>query len=332
MPANTIADAMNAMYGPPIAAIADSVRGFIQASPGKRIVAVDFASIEARLTAWAADEFDTLELYESGADLYIHEAAKINSVDPTTIDKKDPRRQEGKVAILALGYGGGAGALGKMAKNYGLELTEEKKKWIVDQWRIAHPKIAGKRRAEGPDKGKLLFEGGRPAQPGIWQEMEAAAIAALRTRNTKFPFANGKGFFIAGKTMLHMALPSDRMLRYPKARLVQDDYGRYVIEYYSKNPVNSNVWGFYRIWGGTFFENFIQAVARDLLVWLIIGAEENDYPVIMHVHDEPCVEVDTDIAEACYEKLVQLARRRPAWGTNIPMDGAGWIGVRFRKG
>ena len=145
---------LDMFYGPLMDAIADSLRGMIVAEPGNDLVAVDFSAIEARVLAWLAGQEDVLDVFRKGTDIYCHAASGIYHRVVTKKDKAE--RQIGKVAVLALGYGGGVGAFQSMARVYNVKVPDAEADEIKSAWRAVHPAIVN-----------------------YWYDLERAAIRAL---------------------------------------------------------------------------------------------------------------------------------------------------------
>lgn len=334
------ADLLWHIHGPPLAVISNAVRGFLIAPPGKSFVACDFSSIEARLTAWAANDVGLLDVFRSGACVYCYEAENIFRVEHGTITKKDPRRQIGKVAVLSLGYGGGVNAFRRMGANYGLKMPEDQAAEVVAGWRCAHPLIAGKR---DPDTGKATFYdadfgliGKDPAAHaifGIWTELETLAKRAIENPGVKITGgAPGRRYtFVKTNRHLWFRMPSGRLLCYPFAALANDSRGRKVIEVFDKNP-RTGRFEMRRTWGGTIFENLIQALARDLLVDFLMRCETDmDQTLVMHVHDEGVSEVDDELADIIKQWNEELASKPAHWCPDLPLGAEAWVGKEYRK-
>ena len=318
-------------FGEPLEVVSDCIRGFLEAPAGYTRVDTDFSSIEARLTPWAAGDEPTLEVIRNGQDLYLFEAENIYRLPHGTLDKKDERRQIGKVAVLSLGFGGGVGAFKRMAAAYGVRLDDETIQEVVNGWRYAHAPIAGRR----DKKGKLLFtDDGALFGPGIWHQMEATALHALRHPGTRFVCGPKHRRFMFVKTGAHLwlRLQSGRLLCYPFAAIGADEKGRDGVTFYGKSPVPPFHWERVRTWGGTLFQNGVQALARDLLAEAMLKIDAA-YPnaIDLHVHDEPGCEIPVDIAEEALHAIEAFMSETPAWASDLPLGAEGRIGTRYRK-
>ena len=183
-------------YGSPLATISDCLRAFLVPSSSRDFIAADFSQIEARVLAWLAGEEKVLEVFRQGGKIYEHAASLIYQVPLEEVTKQ--QRQIGKVAVLALGYQGGARAFQKMGLVYGVDVPEQEAKLIKNSWRTRHPFIVR-----------------------FWGQLQQAAWYAIQKPGAIFK-AGAKGREVklrkVGKN-LYMLLPSGRALSYPFADL-----------------------------------------------------------------------------------------------------------------
>lgn len=314
-------DYIDAIYGPTMDAIADCMRGMIVPAPGHDFVAADFSAVEARVLAWLAGEESVLEIFRGHGKIYEHAAAGIYHVPMDTVTKN--QRQIGKVAVLALGYGGGIGAFQSMAKNYGIKVPDAEADEIKSAWREAHPNIVS-----------------------YWYEVERAAIEALTSKGTVYagPVGRQVAFRKAG-SFLWCKLPSGRCLcyPYPEIRTVTTPWGAendaltymtVVADTKGKilpDPNSSGKWCRISTYGGSLAENLTQAVARDLLAEAMVRLEAAGFPIVFHVHDEVITEVPKDSPADTLARVERIMSEVPAWATGLPLAAEGWRGPRFRK-
>jgi DNA polymerase len=289
-------DAIELTWGQPLSVISDCLRGFFVAKKGTVFVGADFSQIEARVLAWIAGEDRVLKLYRDGGDAYRDTASQIFRIPVENVN--DDQRFIGKVAVLSLGYGGGVNAFVTMGQNYGLVLTEDEARPIVQGYRKTHPRIVG-----------------------LWNEMEDAAVDAVRHSGcVRHPGPAKKGVrFVVNGSFLWMQLPSGRCICYPNPRVE----GKTV----SYNKTLGKAWFRTETWGGCLTENLVQAVARDLLADAIVRLEEANIPVVLHVHDEVVAEV---IPEAV-DRVLPIVKELPSWAAGLPIDAKVWTGPRYRK-
>lgn len=304
-------DLLDMTYGPVLDAMADCVRGMITAAPGHHLVAVDFSAVEARVLAWLAGEEKVLDIFRTHGKIYEHAAAGIynKSIDKVSKDE----RQIGKVAVLALGFGGGVGAFQSMARVYGVQVADDTADGIKANWRRAHPAIVK-----------------------YWNDLETAAIDAVDLDHGAECSAGPKGRevkFRKDGSFLWCKLPSGRVLcyPYPVTRATETPWGeqRNALHFHAVNIANQ--WEETSTYGGSLAENVTQAVARDLLADAMLRLEEAGFPVVMHVHDEIVVEVPESAPEDTLARIEAIVSTPPAWANDLPLAAEGWRGFRYRK-
>lgn len=304
----SIIDNISIFHGPIIPRISDCLRGMLKAAPGKKLIAVDFSAIEGRVLAWLAGEESKLSIYRGHGKIYEHSACEIYNLDHIDKVTKD-QRQIGKVAELALGYQGGVKAFQSMAKNYFVKVPDAQAETIKVNWRKANPSI--------------VF---------YWYALERAAQNAVRYPGQKFP-VGPKGrqiIFLKKGSFLFCRLPSGRAIcyPYPKLKNVKTPWGaiKEAVTYKGEENYHFVTKVAY---GGLLAENITQATARDLLAEGIVRFEKNNYPVIMHVHDEIVSEVDKNFGSV--KEAEELLCVLPKWAKDLPIQAMGWQGERYRK-
>lgn len=317
------------MYGKPISAVADTLRGMICADAGHVIVAADYSNIEGRVLAWLAGQTDKLDAFlqfdaGQGEDLYKITAGAILGKSPKDVTK-DERQVYGKVPELACGYGGSFGAFAKMGAAYGVYLPDDQVKDIVSGWRDANDHI---RR--------------------FWGALEDAAISAVK--NPGIVTAAGPIKFKIGGSFLFMRLPSGRLLAYPcpEVRSVTmpwvDRNGEPVqkdsLTYFTTidatkrkkvvpDPANTAKWSRIKTYGGMLAENATQAAARDVMADAMPRLEAAGFRVILTVHDEiVCEAIPREGLVADMERVMTDA---PAWAKGLPLSVEGFSGTRYKK-
>jgi len=264
-------------------------------------IVADWAAIEARATAWLADDphaESVLEVFRAGGDIYKREAAGIYHCTPEQVT--DEQRQIGKVAILSLGFAGGVGAFAAMGRGYGVTMTEAAAQRIVDAWRRANPWAIR-----------------------YWQALEAAYTRAMRNPNREF--SAGRVTYLYDKLHLWYMLPSGRVLCYPFARIEED--GVSYLKAAWKPAANATEWPRARLWRGLACENITQATANDLLRHSLAQLDG----VVLHVHDEIVLEVPEKDAEAAVTRLREVMCTPPAWATGFPLKADVKVMRRYGK-
>ena len=279
------------LYGEPAQVFSELVRTAFIPSDGCRFVVTDFSAIEARVIAWLADEDWRLDVFRDGGDIYCASASRMFKVPVEKHGKNAHLRQQGKVAELALGYGGGVGAMKSMDKGH--VIPEEEIKPIIDQWRAASPKITG-----------------------LWKTYERAAKAAITERRT-VKLKHGVSFYFRDG-ILFAKLPSGRPIAYWGARICEGDYGGEV-RYYGVDQ-ETHKWGLLKTYGGKLVENIVQATARDCLAEKLIEATDLEYEVVAHVHDEMIIDVPRSYKDAA-EDIDGMMAEPISWAPGLPLKG-----------
>ena len=282
------------------------IRTAFVAEPGKTFHVCDFSAIECRVIAWLASEDWVLDVFRSNGDIYCANASKMFKVPVEKHGQNAQLRQKGKIATLALGYGGGVSALEAMGGSK-LGLTEDEEKEIVKLWRDSNPRIVR-----------------------MWAVIEKAAITAIKTGESVTVYRN----IVIGKRwgMLTITLPSGRTICYPRAE-VETEYNdgwrgdHDIIEYEGLNQTTKK-WGKVRTYGGKLTENIVQAVARDILGIVILRAKAEGLNIVFHIHDEIIVEATPDQTLADVEALFS----KPIdWCRDLPLKGAGYSTPYYLK-
>jgi DNA polymerase len=271
--------------------VTDVLRGMLRPAlipaEGKQFVVADWSAIEARVTAWLANDpqaEEVLQVFRDGRDIYKREAAGIYRVPEDAVDKD--QRQIGKVAILSLGFGGGVGAFSAMGRNYGIVMEEADAKRIVDAWRRANPWAVR-----------------------LWQRLEDGYTRALR--NPGREFNTGRVTYLYDGQHLWYSLPSGRILCYPFAKFDGDEI-TYVKAAW-KPAAEAKEWPRARLWRGLACENIVQATAHDLLRHSLRQLDD----VVLHVHDEIVLETDDPDAP---NTLKQVMCTPPEWAQGLPLN------------
>ena len=293
-------------YGNPTQVLSELIRTAFIAKPGCTFHVCDFSAIEARVIAWLAGESWVLEVFRSGGDIYCETASKMFGVPVEKHGRNAELRQKGKIATLALGYGGGVSALEAMGGKR-LGLTEQEEKEIVKLWRRSNPYIVK-----------------------LWKAVEEAAINAIRTNTTQYIH---RGILVKHQWgMLLITLPSGRVICYPRATVGTEYDDGYrgdhdIIEYEGTNQTTKK-WEKVRTYGGKLTENIVQSIARDILGVIILRAYERGYDIVFHIHDEIVVEAHEgqtlQAIEAMFSEPIH-------WCPGLPLKGAGYTTPYYLK-
>lgn len=271
------------------------IRGALKAPDGQTLTVCDYSAIEARVLAWLAGEEWVLEAFRAGRDIYIETAARMFHVP---YEEAKPLRKKGKVAVLALGYGGGINAL----KAMGAEGTDAELEEIKQTYRAANPRIAK-----------------------FWADMDRA----MRNRSgrvgeyiTVHPKANG---------LVTIKLPSGRELFYHKLHFrTVSKFDKEVEALHFLDPKSHRA--VIPTYGGRLTENVTQAVARDVLAHALVNLDKENVAVVAHVHDEVIAEGGVTV-----ERMKELMGAgvgnplAPPWADGLPLAAEGYYCARYRK-
>jgi DNA polymerase len=292
-------EALSMLYDSVPETLSELIRTAFIPKPRHKFIVADFSSIEAVVLAWLAGETRTLDAYAAKRDLYIENAEVMFGVPKEQIDKKSPLRQKSKIAVLACGYGGSAGAL----KAFGaleMGLREEELKPLVDAWRAANPHIVR-----------------------LWWEADRAALTAVRERTSTE--THGLRFSCQSGLLL-ITLPSGRRLSYVKPRVGINRFGADCVTYEGVGATKK--WERLESYGPKLVENIVQATARDLLAAAMLRLDEAGYRIVMHIHDEVVVEAHEN---ASVEDVCAIMSRTPAWAKGLPLRADGYECAFYKK-
>jgi len=323
---------LSALLDDPYYAASKMLRGTICAPEGYELVCADFSAIEGRGLAYLADETWVLDEYrridtEGGPDMYMVTAATILGKPADEITKAE-RQSPGKIAELACGYQGAAGAVRQFGGGEGMT-DEEVVEAIVAPWRATRPRIVN-----------------------FWYDVERAAIKAIKRPGGR-AFTVAKIHFRVKNAYLQIKLPSGRVLRYfqPKVenvrkRKIKDfnpehneyctcadcGYSSESITYWGVKIVDGKTtsqWTKIETYGGKLTENIVQAFCRDLLAEAMVRLDREGYQLVMHVHDEAVAE--EKIGSKDLEEFCAIMSEVPEWAEGMPIRAEGWVGKRYRK-
>lgn len=295
--------------------LSSMLRSTIVAHPGYDLVVADFAAIEARGVAWAAQEHDLLEAFRNGRPIYKEMAAEIYGIPVESIEKGTMEYQIGKNTILGAGYGmGGKPRNGEPSKfqqmvklQTGIEISDDFSAHAIDTYRKKYPKIKD-----------------------LWYATDRAAIKAVE--NPGEVFRAGPVRFTSRGAYLWMILPSGRALAYFQPKIVEREtpWGdvRPAVEVWHENQMTRQ-WERTALYGGLLVENEVQAISRDIMADGMLAVEADGYPVILTVHDELVSEVPEDTGSL--ERYIALITKTPEWAPGFPVAAEGWRGKRYRK-
>lgn len=264
---------------------------------GYKFYVADFSAIEARVIAYLANETWRLETFKNGGDIYCASASKMFNVPVVKHGINGHLRQKGKIAELALGYGGSVGALKAMGA-IEMGLNEEELQPLVTAWREANPNIVD-----------------------MWWKFDDAIKQAIKTRSETT--TNGIKFkWLSG--MLFIKLPSGRCLTYVKPRIGENKFNGESITY--EGVGTAKKWERLDSYGPKFVENVVQAISRDILMNSINNLE--GMYIVGHIHDELIIEAKEDIklSDVCNTMSIS-----PDWMQGINLRADGYITEFYKK-
>ena len=277
---------------------------------GKIFAIADYSAIEARVVAWLAGEQWVLDAFRAGQDIYCATASQMFGVPVEKHGQNAELRQRGKVATLALGYGGGEGALVNMGA-LRMGIPEEDLPDIKARWRQANPAICR-----------------------LWRTCEDAALAAVETGKKQtvlgLPILFGREADAdTQQDFLTIELPTGRKLFYahPYLAPAKNFPERESLHYYSVNQTSKKL-AQTDTWGGKIVENITQAVARDCLAETLLKLQAHGLTAVFHVHDEVIVEVDRPEQ---LDMILDIMAEPLSWAPGLPLKGAGFCAEYYQK-
>ena len=288
--------ALKMLYDSVPDALSELIRTAFVPETGKFIVA-DFSAIEARVIAWLAGEGWRMEVFANGGDIYCASASQMFHVPVIKHGVNGHLRQKGKIAELALGYGGGVGALKAMGA-LEMGVPEEELQPLVNAWRNANPSIVR-----------------------LWWDVDRAVKTAIRE---KISVRLGNLQFICRSGMLFIKLPSGRSMAYVKPRMGVNRFGGESVTYYGLNAAKK--WDLIESYGPKFVENIVQGISRDLLCSAMLRL--GNMQIVAHVHDEVIIVAypDDNLKMVC-----RIMGQSPDWAEGLILRADGYECETYRK-
>ena len=264
---------------------------------GCRFYVADFSAIEARVIAWFAGEAWRTEVFRSGGDIYCASASQMFKVPVEKHGVNGHLRQKGKIAELALGYGGSVGALKAMGA-LDMGLAEEELQPLVNAWRQSNPNIAR-----------------------FWWDVDSAVKRVVKERKPQ-SIGGVRMFYQSG--MLFITLPSGRNLVYVKPRIGENRFSGESVTY--EGVGGTKKWERIESYGPKFVENIVQATARDILMYAMKTLR--CYEIVAHVHDEIIIEADPRMS---LDVLCEQMGRVPPWAEGLLLRADGYVCEFYKK-
>ena len=284
-------ESMDMLYDDIPDTLSQLVRTAFIPKSGYKFYVADFSAIEARVIAHIAGESWRAEVFKKGGDIYCASASQMFKVPVEKHGINGHLRQKGKIAELALGYGGSVGALKAMgALEMGIQ--EEELQPLVDAWRSSNPNIVQ-----------------------LWWDVDEAVKTAVKmhiiteTHGLKFIWKSG---------MLFIELPSKRRLCYVKPRIGENKFGGESVTYEGIGATKK--WERLESYGPKFVENIVQAISRDLLMNSMKNLSHCF--ICGHVHDELIIECKPEVS---LDEICRNMSRVPEWMPGLKLDAAGYV-------
>lgn len=264
---------------------------------GCKFIVSDFSAIEARVIAWMAGESWRQEVFASGGDIYCASASQMFKVPVEKHGINGHLRQKGKIAELALGYGGSVGALKAMGA-LEMGLTEDELYPLVEAWRQTNPNIVS-----------------------FWWDVDRAAMEAVKFRHE----ADTHGIHFEYKSgMLFITLPSGRKLAYVKPKIGTNKFGGQCITY--EGVGGTKKWERLETYGARLVENIVQATSRDILCYAMRTLR--CCSITMHIHDELVIEADPRMS---LKAVCEQMGRTPPWAVGLQLNADGYETTFYKK-
>ena len=290
-------DALEMLYEDVPDTLSQLIRTAFVPQENRKFIVADFSAIEARVIAWLAGEKWRQDVFAEGKDIYCASASQMFGVPVEKHGVNGHLRQKGKIAELALGYGGSVGALKAMGA-LEMDLQENELPALVSAWRQANPKIVQ-----------------------FWWAVDRAVMdAVIRKTTTK---THGI-VFSARNGMLFITLPSDRSLAYVKPKIGTNKFGGDCITY--EGVGGTKKWERLDSYGPKFVENIVQATSRDILCYAMQTLR--CCSIVMHIHDEMVIEADRRMS---LQAVCDQMGRTPPWASGLQLRADGYETDFYKK-
>ncbi|MBQ9632627.1 MAG: DNA polymerase [Lachnospiraceae bacterium] len=290
-------EALSLLYDSVPSVLSELIRTAFVAREGNKFCVADFSAIEARVLSWLAGEHWRTEVFVNNGDIYCASASAMFGVPVEKHGQNAELRQKGKIAELALGYGGSVGALKSMGA-IEMGLTEEELQPLVDSWRSANPNIVR-----------------------FWWDVDRAVKKAVKQNEP----SELKGIrFERRSGMLFITLPSGRRLAYVKPRIGENKFGGESVTY--EGVGGTKKWERIESYGPKFVENIVQAISRDILCYAMRTLSH--CLICAHVHDELIIECRKDLS---LPVLCEQMGRTPPWAEGLVLRADGYETPFYKK-
>ena len=290
-------EALSMLYDSVPNVLSELIRTAFVAGDENKFCVLDFSAIEARVLSWLAGERWRMEVFVNNGDIYCASASAMFGVPVEKHGRNAELRQKGKIAELALGYGGSVGALKSMGA-LEMGLAEEELQPLVDSWRTANPNIVR-----------------------FWWDVDRAVKKAVKQRE---PSVLRGIRFECRSGMLFTTLPSGRRLAYVKPRIGENRFGGESVTY--EGVGGTKKWEQIESYGPKFVENIVQAISRDILCYAMRTLSH--CRICAHVHDELIIECRKD---ASLDAVCEQMGRTPPWAEGLVLRADGYETQFYKK-
>ena len=290
-------DALEMLYEDVPDTLSQLIRTAFVPQENRKFIVADFSAIEARVIAWLAGEKWRQDVFAEGKDIYCASASQMFGVPVEKHGVNGHLRQKGKIAELALGYGGSVGALKAMGA-LEMGLSEDELPALVSAWRQANPKIVQ-----------------------FWWAVDRAVMDAVARRTTTKTHGI---IFSARNGMLFITLPSGRSLSYVKPKIGENRFGGDCITY--EGVGGTKKWERLESYGPKFVENIVQATSRDILCYAMQTLR--CCSIVMHIHDEVVIEADRRMS---LQAVCDQMGRTPPWAKGLQLRADGYETDFYKK-
>ena len=292
-------DMVELLYDSVPSVLSELIRTACIPKPGCRFFVADFSAIEARVIAWLAKENWRMKVFATGWDIYCASASQMFHVPVVKHGINGHLRQKGKIAELALGYGGSVGALKAMGA-IEMGIPKEELQPLVAAWRTTNPHIV-----------KLWWDIDRATKKCVKEHV------STETHGIRFKYQSG---------CLFLQLPSGRRLSYVKPRIALNRFGKEAVTY--EGIGSTKKWERLESYGAKFVENIVQATSRDILAEAMERLNEAGFNIVMHVHDEVIVEAPRD---ASLTTICTIMEQPPDWADGLLLHADGYVCDFYQK-
>ena len=290
-------EALEMLYEDVSDTLAQLIRTAFVPQENRKFIVADFSAIEARVIAWLAGEKWRQDVFAEGKDIYCASASQMFGVPVEKHGVNGHLRQKGKIAELALGYGGSVGALKAMGA-LEMGLSEDELPALVSAWRQANPKIVQ-----------------------FWWAVDRAVMDAVTRKTTTKTHGI---IFSARNGMLFITLPSGRSLAYVKPKIGENRFGGDCITY--EGVGGTKKWERLDSYGPKFVENIVQATSRDILCYAMQTLR--CCSIVMHIHDEVVIEADRRMS---LQAVCNQMGRTPPWASGLQLSADGYETDFYKK-